>query len=149
MKTPLPSLAPVPVTDLRSWRYPARFGRGWGVCRLRVWDVPEVVGHVAVVTELDDNPGPSVTNSAEDIVPLLGVSWPGPLVVFEHYPADPASTLRWARKGRVDWVRLTDAGPVWKPVWPVHPDHPDFAVHALWAQVYGPQILDPAYVAGC
>ncbi len=53
-----------------------------GRCRLRVWH-PE---RVALVTELDDNPGPSVTNSAEVIAEEVRAMFDGYTLV-EHYDA--------------------------------------------------------------
>jgi hypothetical protein len=63
----------------------------WGhsaTARIRIWRSERL----AVLTELDDNEGPSVTNAAEDFwtaferrfeVDLLN----GPWTVLEHYPA--------------------------------------------------------------
>ena len=142
MTVPLPLLGAM-VADVGEWTYPSLCAGGMGVCRLRVWDAAEMIGHIAVVTELDSNPGASVTNSAECIIPALAGMFPGPLITYEHYPADPLSALAWKKTGRIDWVYLTRGHAEWKPVWPINADHPDWQSHALWMDVYGCQILDP------
>lgn len=148
---PLPSLGAL-YSEVDRWQYPSRCGRGWGVCRLRIWRSPDGVdaqAFVAVVTELPDNPGPSITNSAESIILRLQDTLPGYLLVFEHYPAVPGSALRQCRHHRIDRVYLRGPEAAWQPVWPVHPSHPFFGAHQLWAQVYAETITGepPAVVA--
>lgn len=56
-------------------------------CRMRVYRTREDAP-VVVLTELDDNPGPSITNAAEwahyAACELLGFPWP--CTFIEHYP---------------------------------------------------------------
>lgn len=65
--------------------YPARTYPRAGRCRVRVFRAIEAPGHVVVlVTDLGDgNPGPSVTNAAEEIA----------TEVLRHYDLDAARTL--------------------------------------------------------
>jgi hypothetical protein len=99
-----------------------------------VWESTSA-SHVAVVTELPDNPGMSVTNAAEHIfVKLAGVYSRG-LVVMEHYHADPNSSS-WKRGERLDRVWLTGHMANWQPVWPIAPDDGQYEAHALWAAMY-------------
>lgn len=65
--------------------------RAWmandGACRLRVWRPERVI----VVTELDDNPGMSVTNAAEEVAFALERRLSvdvldGTYTLVEHYP---------------------------------------------------------------
>lgn len=98
VKTPLPALDGYPRQDASRWHYPAWRGSPGGWCRLRVWQEPALTRLVAVVTDLGDaNPGVSVTNAAEYIHAELRRKY-GTLVLFEHYPADPASTSPYARQ---------------------------------------------------
>lgn len=80
----------------RRIRYTPRWQRREGIARLRVFHGEQV----AVVTELDDNPGMSVTNAAEEVAQvvedLLGVRFaPHPTLMVdvswtlvEHYARD-------------------------------------------------------------
>lgn len=103
--------------------YAPRWNRTEGIARLRVWHAE----HLAVVTELDDNTGPSVTNAIEtigDVVEaLLGVRFaehptlmvPVTWQLAEHY-------VRSAMGGvTIDLVRFSGRdfeghleGPAWK-----------------------------------
>lgn len=92
-----------------------------GICRLRAWHDR----NVAVVTELDDNPGPSVTNAIESVADavesLLGVRFaehptlmvPVRWQILEHYERasglDTLDVVTFA--GRDDQARLR--GPSW------------------------------------
>jgi hypothetical protein len=138
--TPLPVLGDL-IVDIPRWEYRTLHRERTGFCRLRVWASAEVVQHVAVVTEIPDNPGMSVTNAAEFILPALHTAYPGPLVVFEHYHGDPfTGGAGWKRKERVDRVYMLGHMAQWQPIWPVPPAHPDYPVHALWAAVYFEQV---------
>jgi hypothetical protein len=138
--TPLPVLNGYPVYTINRWQYPSPCRPGVGACRLRVWDAPGT-GILAVVREQDDNPGPSVTRAAEQIISALGALYPGrPVVVFEHYPAAPSSTLESAREDRIAWVRLDGSRPVWAPVWPISERLPEFILHRAWWETCGQQI---------
>lgn len=132
-RTPLPVLDGHPRHDLPRWHYPAWSGSDGGWCRLRVWQTPGPSRLLAVVTELrDDNPGVSVTNAAEYIHTELTRKY-GNLVLFEHYPADPASPL-------VAWVRIVSGHAEWAPVWPLAGSVPEYPMHRLWWDLYGQQI---------
>lgn len=138
--------APVPLPEVGAllhddpgWRYPSGCGSGSGVCRLRVWTSADC-GLVAVVSELAENPGASVTNSAEHIIPALSRAWPGPMVVIEHYPAREYASPRWLRQPRLDRVYLAGRTPQWQPLWPVHPGCESYDAHWAWALVYAEQI---------
>lgn len=149
--TPLPALDGSPVYTINRWQYESAAGAGFGTCRLRIWEAPGT-GIVAVVTELDDNPGASITNSAEQIIGALRALYPGyEVTVFEHYPAIPGSTLKWRQLDRIDWVYLDVRRPVWKPVWPVAEICDDFITRRLWMEMYGEQITatQPAAGPGC
>jgi hypothetical protein len=132
---PLPVLGDLAV-DIPRWEYRTPHQGHNGFCRLRVWKSAEVIQRVAVVTEIPDNPGMSITNSAAFILPVLHACYPGPLVVFEHYHGNTDSRAGWARKERIDWVYLLGRLAQWQPVWPVSPAHPGYPAHALWAAVY-------------
>lgn len=55
-----------------------------GRCRLRIWHAEKV----ALVTELDGNPGPSITNAAEQVTAaVLDVLDGLPYTIVEHYEA--------------------------------------------------------------
>lgn len=77
------------------------------VYRERVWIRPNLV--VVIATELDDNPGPSITNNAEGVHANIELVWRDALVI-EHYPP---------RSGRYSWdetfdlVTIRDGRPVW------------------------------------
>lgn len=110
----------MPDLDRRLEYWPAaNGGRNKSACRLRVWHER----HVAMVTELDDNPGMSVTNAAEDVwtavsrlldCELLHPAW----TMVEHYAATPRGWLP-ARfdvvlfEGRDGERRLSS--PSWRP----------------------------------
>lgn len=118
-------VATPPVPDLdRRIRYTPRWQRREGVARLRVFHGEQV----AVVTELDDNPGMSVTNAAEAVAQvvedLLGVRFaPHPTLMVpvtwtlvEHYPRSQARLSVVTFAGRDGEGRLE--GPTWRYVQP-------------------------------
>jgi hypothetical protein len=74
------------------------------VCRVRVWSGTEVSGGVPilVLTELDQNPGQSVTNAIETLVGECVTHYlpehdgaDPPCLVLEHYPNRQASERWW------------------------------------------------------
>jgi hypothetical protein len=103
-------------------------------CRVRVYspDDPERDSHVVLVSELPDNPGSSVTNSAEVIAAeaMARFHLIPPVVFVEHYPQ--ASTggiaetfdlvvfahLEVRRIARVEDVMIREVGPpsAWRPL---------------------------------
>ena len=94
-----------------------------GRCGIEVMSFPGIVRTVVVVTELDDNPGMSVTNAAEHLASQLcaqkGIS-PHGLVWIEHYPekTDGRRTIRESWDYAVfrwDWTRGAFDRPVWLP----------------------------------
>lgn len=98
--------------------YTPSWGRE-GCCRLRVWHEQEI----AVVTELDDNPGPSVTNAIETIADVVQQILDRPIgtddgyLLVEHYEAGGRS---W-RDPTFDVVRFLvtepwHSSPIWKPM---------------------------------
>lgn len=67
-------------------RFYCRFAQGISVCRMRTW--PSLNRLLVVVTELKDNPGPSVTNSAAAIFKAVLDKFQidrDDLVLVEHY----------------------------------------------------------------
>jgi hypothetical protein len=136
---PLPGLVDLAVSIDR-WEYRTPYPAEPACCRLQVFTATADLvsgGHVAVVTEIPDNPGMSVTNAAEYILSWLHAAYPGPLVVMEHYCGDPAAgRSSWTRRERLDRVWLTAGRAGWQPVWPVGLSHPDYEAHSLWARVY-------------
>lgn len=102
-----------------------------GRCRLTYWPPTVVMANdatvgypgLAVVTELDDNPGPSVTNAIENVAaavervvgePVASENW----ILVEHYPRRKTS------RETFDQVRLTRSSdgkyhdPDWKHIDP-------------------------------
>lgn len=90
------------------WHYPGYFRNKNGTCRLRVWESDKYDYKLAIVTEVDYNPGPSITNCAEKITDKLDKEF-GPHVLIENYGND------------YDYVRYAFAGTV---------------RHAKWSRVY-------------
>jgi len=67
-------------------------GRRAGVCQLTIMLAPLDSSETSIViaTELDDNPGMSITNAAEELIAAIGqqLSLSRTLTAFiEHYPA--------------------------------------------------------------
>lgn len=122
------------VTEIPRWEYP--WYHSSGMCRLRVWKSDDL--HVAVVTEIPDNPGVSVTNAAEFILDRLHAAFPGPLVVLEHYHRDGDQS--WAQERLARVYQPPGKMVQWQPVWPCSPAHPEYEAHLLWAQVYFEQV---------
>ena len=94
-----------------------------GRCGVEVTPLPSIMSTLVVVTELDDNPGMSVTNAAEHLASQFcarkGIS-PNRLLWIEHYPAkgEGRRTIReswdfvsfgW------DWSRGVFGEPEWRP----------------------------------
>lgn len=129
---PLPAVGQLEA-EVPRWEY--QWHHGGGVCLLRVFESADA-GHVAVVTELPDNPGVSVTNAAEFIYARLAACM-APLVVFEHYHRDGGES--WSQE-RLSRVYLSGRAAQWQPVWPCSPAHPEYEAHLLWAQVYFEQV---------
>jgi hypothetical protein len=116
--------------DQQRFPYPGFPGGSWGACRLRTFEPDDGEDEwrpVVVATELDDNPGPSVTNAVEQ---LAGEAWrklfptlPAPPVVVEHYQrgrysarsAQPAAFAmpRLEPIGAAYLVRLVRPEPCW------------------------------------
>lgn len=116
------------LTDTPRWAYPTPgFPGKTGECRLRLWRVVDDSygngkAYVAVVTELDDNPGASVTNSAESIYAALcealadeyGVDERTTVRLIEHYPRGSVArtdtydevTFHLPSGTRPSWTRL-------------------------------------------
>lgn len=67
----------------RTLDYTARWLRVHGRCRLRLFEVERL----AVVTEMADNPGPSVTNAIECVAGAIEALLPG--VRFADHRAEP------------------------------------------------------------
>lgn len=91
------------------WSYPSPYQPGERATRrLRVWRTAR--NRVAcVLTENLPDPGVSITNAAETIVPALADEYPNDTVfTVEHYPHHPAHA------GRYSQVWLTGSGPAWK-----------------------------------
>ncbi len=88
------------------------------VCRLRVYE--SWAGTILLASELADNPGPSITNSAEALATALAERYrldAGHAVFIEHY--DQASYRGLPREPTYDAVSFTWAGgrataPRWK-----------------------------------
>lgn len=148
---PLPDLGEL-LVDIPRWEYQTVHVRQTGLCRLRVWrtlpGLDTEAGKLAVVTEIPENPGMSVTNAAEYIIDSLHAVFPGPLVTMEHYHRS-AALPGWAGKERLDRTWLIGHRPQWQPVWPVTPQHPEYPLHALWAEewfhaITGQPAFDPA-----
>jgi hypothetical protein len=136
---PLPFIGEL-VTEISGWEYPWHHNRG-GVCLLRVWKSASFPGHVAVVTEIPDNPGVSVTNAAEFILDRLHAAFPGPLVVMEHYHRETSFIHElWAQERLARVYREGATMVSWQPVWPCSPAHPEYEAHLLWAQLYFEQV---------
>ncbi len=79
------------------------------VCRLRVYE--SWAGMVLLASELADNPGPSITNSAEALATALAERYgidAGRAVFIEHY--DQASYRGLRREPTFDAVSFTWAG---------------------------------------
>lgn len=73
----------------RELNYRSRWIRPTGRCRLRAWHDEQI----AVVTELADNPGASVTNASEDVAAAVEAAVGGRIesggwMLVEHYPPD-------------------------------------------------------------
>lgn len=108
----------------RQVRYTPRWQRREGVARLRVFHGE----HVAVLTELDDNPGMSVTNAVEEaaqvVEDLLGVRFaehptlmvPVTWSLVEHYERSEARLSVVTFSGRDAEGRLE--GPTWRYLQP-------------------------------
>lgn len=103
-------------------------------CRVRVYSPDDAArdSHVVIVTELPDNPGSSVTNSAEVIAAEVMARFhlQPPVVFVEHYPRDGGipggesfdlvvfSHCEIRRIARVAGVMIRELGPpaAWKPL---------------------------------
>ena len=76
------------------------YGQQMAYCDLEVYDLAD--GHtLAIVTELDDNPGTSITNRAEGIftqlMQVFNLDKPEKLVQIEHYRKDSVLPEHWHR----------------------------------------------------
>jgi hypothetical protein len=102
----------------RTLDYFSRHTAVMGRCRLRVWHDEAIV----VVTELEQNPGMSVTNAIEDIaslVELVLVKKLDDFLLVEHYPR---STMRGSTYDVVTFTGRQKAGPLVGPAWAPLPD---------------------------
>jgi hypothetical protein len=82
--------------DIPRYPYPG-FRDCESACRLRIWQQERA--SVVIVTELDDNPGTSVTNRAEALAMQVYRQyelWPPCTRWIEHYPPDSAYTETFA-----------------------------------------------------
>lgn len=81
-----------PMTDRPRWIVTRRRSNQPTVTHLRVWQSTErsddQPAYVAVVTEIEGNPGLSVTNAAELIEGQLRRQLGLPFRLIEHYPAN-------------------------------------------------------------
>ncbi|OEV09248.1 hypothetical protein [Streptomyces nanshensis] len=132
-----PLLPPVPrpdelVLDDPAWTFPSVCAGGGGMALLRVWRTAD--GHLAIVTE--SGVGVSITNSAEEITAKLRAQFPGRLTVMEHWRTGDG-----ADHERLDQVIVTGRRTRWRPVWPIPPTNPDYAVHEAWMRAYGDALL--------
>src|SRR5947209_8457112 len=95
MSTLQPEPASTVVADAR-FRYPTPcYPKQFSECRLRIFN--HEGKHVAIATELVDNPGASVTNTAEDLWGAVMQEWEFDTehtALIEHYPGDPSEKIR-------------------------------------------------------
>lgn len=101
-----------PLFAIERFPYRARALGRVGHCLLEVFRGPDAL--LAVATERFDNPGPSITNSAEGLwgsVKLLferrGIAEGAPVRTFERYDRGPGDVT-------IDEVRPGPAGPEWR-----------------------------------
>lgn len=94
-----------PVRVVDRWEYPNGVYRTTGVCRLAVFR--DATRFLCVVSELDDNPGMSVTNAAEAINDKLRREYGDDVVQIEHYP-------RGIRPHSFDLVTVTGGTAGWR-----------------------------------
>lgn len=95
------------------WQYRGYQGC-FSVCHLRLFEPPETQkALIAVFTEMDDNPGTSVTNCIEHLATMVW-HWqeqpPRGLAVVEHYPnrgMHNPTTGRWQIPEEFDFVAFT------------------------------------------
>lgn len=102
----------------RRLRYTPRWTIAEGECRLRIWFDERIV----LVTELEDNPGASVTNAIEVIAEAVERVIDQPIdrfLLVEHYER---TAMRGSTYDRVSFSgRLSDrtlVGPAWAPLTP-------------------------------
>jgi hypothetical protein len=82
-----------------------------GACRIRVYDTPK--GPLVLMSEVQGNPGPSVTNAAEFIVKQVSGRLGLKEAIFvEHYDGNSYDTGRDAID--FDLVTINDGTPNWK-----------------------------------
>lgn len=92
--------------DEPAWSYPGIWAGQKPICRLRVFSDPRGP-LICVVTELEENPGASVTNCAEKIYAKLQDEYPGCIHV-EHYAR---------RSGFDESFSIFKLGPESSPIW--------------------------------
>ncbi|MEU5193580.1 hypothetical protein AB0G86_05880 [Streptomyces scabiei] len=130
---PVPDASAALVRDDPAWSFRSACAAGGGIAHLRVWKT-EDEGHVAIVTET--GLGASTTNSAGEIWMELVACYPGPLVLFEHWPAGDCGD-----HDRLDQVAMEGRRPIWRRIWPTAPANPDHDVCTAWMQAYGHDLL--------
>src|SRR5438105_585446 len=95
MGTLEPEPASTVVAKARIRYHAPRCPKQFAECRLRLFK--HEGRHVAVATELVDNPGASVTNTAEDLWAEVARQWELDIehaALIEHYPGDPSEKIR-------------------------------------------------------
>jgi hypothetical protein len=130
---PVPDARAALVRDDPAWPFRSACAAGGGIAHLRVWKA-EGEGHVAIVTET--GLGASTTNSAGEIWTELADCFPGPLVLFEHWPAGNCDD-----HDRLDQVAMEGRRPIWRRIWPTAPANPDHDLCTAWMQAYGHDLL--------
>lgn len=78
-----------------------------------------VCGKVAIATELEDNPGASITNAAESLWQKVRAQFGDDIVAIEHYAAGRyggGSVARGGLKEEWDLVTIVDGTAQWMPV---------------------------------
>ena len=145
------------VASEHEWIYPSGVAAGSGVARLLAWRMlpsppssrqpsrqrgpgrrgrgpgGHSGGHVVAVTDL--GVGASITNSAEHLWAVLVVQFGEPLVLLEHYRAQPGLAELGGKLGEehVDQVMVTAEQDVrWRRIWPTAPEHPDHDELTSW-----------------
>ena len=105
-------------------------------CQLQVWQAEDKLQAVVVVTELNSNPGTSITNAVEglalEVYTQFGLSMPG-TEWYEEYEHTPGKYDRAFFDLQMQPERSPNLNPKWRPTLPAELER----LKSLMQEVYG------------